>query len=167
MTRRVKERVWENFKYVVFGVIAAYLLNFGFGLALGTEMPIVAVVSSSMTHDSSIPRVHYEFLENELGYSEEEIDSWPVGNGFTMGSVLVVKGISGDELKVGDVIVYKIDSQKTPIVHRIIEFNGEEMTTKGDHNPAVDPWKPNEILGKVVLKIPYLGWPKLLLSRLL
>jgi len=163
----IKKEFMEDVKYIIFGVIAAYLLNFGLGLALDTDLPIVAVVSDSMTHDSLTPIRHYEFLQNELGYSKEEIDSWPLSNGFPKGHILIVKGVNKEELKVGDVIVYNIAGQSVPIVHRIVKFNGDEIVTKGDHNPSYDPWKVEKIHGKAIFVIPYLGWPKLLLARIL
>jgi signal peptidase len=157
----------ETIGYVLLGVIAAYLLNFGLGLALGTELPVVAVVSNSMTHDSTTLETHYEYLQNNFGYNEEEINSWPISDGFYKGDVLVVKGVKENNLEVGDVIVYSIKGQATPIVHRIIDIEDDEIITKGDHNPSYDPWKPNEIYGESIFVIPYLGWPKLILTKIL
>lgn len=158
----------ETVGYVVLGVIAAYLLNFGLGLAFGTDLPVVAVVSDSMTHDITTPLRYYEFLEEKYGYNKSTIDSWPIKGGFLKGDALVVVGTKFNELKPGDVIVYDIEGQKTPIVHRIVKIdNGSSITTKGDHNPSQDPWKPTRIHGKAVVVIPFLGWPKLLLTTIL
>jgi len=156
----------ETIAYVLLGVIAAYSLNFGLGLALGTELPVVAVVSDSMTHDSLTLERHYEYLQDNFGYTEEEINSWPIKDGFFKGDVLVVMGVDKKDLKVGDVIIYGIQGQNTPIVHRIIEIENGKIITKGDHNPSYDPWKLNEIYGEAVLVIPYLGWPKLILTKI-
>lgn len=164
---KIEKDTIETIGYIVLGVIAAYLLNFGLGLAMGTDLPVVAVVSDSMTHDSLTLTRHYEFLEKNLGYSNEEIDSWPISSGFLRGDVLVVDGVGIDELEVGDVIVYDIKGQSTPIVHRIVKIEGDEITTKGDHNPSYDPWKPTKIHGKAIFVIPYLGWPKLALTEVL
>lgn len=163
---KMDKDVIETIGYIVLGVVAAYLLNFSLGLAMGTDLPVVAVVSDSMTHDSLTEVRHYEFLENNLGYSEEEIDAWPIKDGFLRGDVLVVDGVDTSELKAGDVIVYDIQGQSTPIVHRIVKINGNEITTKGDHNPSYDPWKPTKIHGKAVFVIPFLGWPKLILTEI-
>ena len=154
--------------YIYLGIIAALFLNkaLGLGFLLNTDLPVVAVVSDSMTHDSLTEKNHYQFLENNLGYMKEEIDSWPIKNGFLKGDVLVVKGISNEDLKVGKVIVYDIKGQNTPIVHRIVKIEDGQLTTKGDHNPSFDPWKPTKIHGEAILVIPYLGWPKLLLTQI-
>jgi signal peptidase len=157
----------ETVVYIILGIVAAYLLNYGLGLLLGTKLPVVAVVSESMTHDSTTQIKHYQFLQNNFNYSKEQIDSWPIKNGFLKGDALVIMGVPEKDLKIGDVIVYDISGQNTPIVHRIVKFENGQITTKGDHNPTFDPWKPVRIYGKAVLVIPFLGWPKLLLTQLL
>jgi len=162
---KIKKDLVETVAYVILGVLTAYLLNFGLGLALGTPLPVVAVVSDSMTHDATTPIRHYQFLEN-LGYSKEEIDSWPITGGFLRGDALVVVGVKPEDLKVGDVIVFQIEGQSTPVVHRIVKIENGQIITKGDHNPTYDPWRPKKIYGKVVTVIPLLGWPKLVLTQL-
>jgi signal peptidase I len=158
----------ETAGYILLGVIAAYLLNFGLGLVLGTDLPVVAVVSESMTHDITTPLRHYEFLEEKYNYTKEQINSWPIKGGFLKGDALVVVGTKIGDLKPGDVIVYDIEGQKTPIVHRIVKIDDDaDITTKGDHNPSQDPWKPTKIHGKAVAVIPFLGWPKLLLTTIM
>jgi len=164
---KTKKDTIETVAYILLGVIAAYLLNFGLGLVLGTDLPVVAVVSDSMTHDSLTLERHYQFLDENLGYSKDEIDSWSISGGFLRGDALIVKGSPTDELKVGDVIIYDIQGQSTPIVHRIVDMDGNEIITKGDHNPSYDPWKPKKIHGEAVLVVPFLGWPKLLLTQFL
>jgi len=157
----------ETIIYIVLGIVAAYLLNFGLGLLLGTKLPVVAVVSESMTHDATTPIKHYQYLKETFNYTKEKIDSWPIKNGFLKGDALVVMGVPEKDLKIGDVIVYDIAGQNTPIVHRIVKMENGQIITKGDHNPTYDPWKPIKIHGKAVLVIPFLGWPKLLLTQLL
>ena len=154
--------------YVYLGIIAALLLNkaLGLGFLLNTDLPVVAVVSDSMTHDSLVEKNHYQFLEKNLGYSREEVDSWPIKNGFLKGDVLVVRGVPKEDLKVGEVVVYDIKGQNTPIVHRIVKMEDDQLTTKGDHNPSFDPWEPTKIHGKAILVIPYLGWPKLIFTQI-
>lgn len=173
-----KGELLEDIKYIIFGIITAYLLNFTLGLVLGTDLPVVAVVSGSMTHDSTTPHVHYQFLLQELNYSKEFVDSWPLKNGFHRGDVLVVKGVEEDDVEVGDVIIFDIRGQNVPIVHRVVKIKDEYLITKGDHNTNYDPdcklysgisgcWERTKIHGKAVLVIPFLGWPKLILTEIL
>ncbi len=156
----------ETVVYIILGIVAAYLLNFGLGLLLGTKLPVVAVVSESMTHDSSTPVKHYQYLQDHFNYSKEQVDAWPIKNGFLKGDALVVIGVPEKDLKIGDVIVFDISGQTTPIVHRAVKFENGQIITKGDHNPTTDPWNPIKIYGKAILVIPFLGWPKLLLTQL-
>jgi signal peptidase I len=148
------------------GIAAAYLLNIGLGIILGTNLPIVAVVSDSMMHDITTEVRHYEFLESNYGYTKDQIDSWSLKNGFKKGDVLLIKGVKPDDLKIGDVIVYDIDGQTIPIVHRIVDVN-ENFVTKGDHNPGIDPWGIKKIRGKAIFVIPFIGWPKLILTYII
>ncbi len=161
-----KKEIIENIKYIAIGLIAAYLLNFIFGVVLGTDLPIVAVISESMTHDSSTEVNHYNYLMSNYNFTREQIGSWSISNGFLKGDVLIVKGSDIDELKIGDVIVYNIEGQKIPIVHRIVEIDHNRIVTKGDHNKRSDQWIPTTIHGKAIVVIPLLGWPKLLLTEL-
>ena len=58
------------------------------------------------------------------------------------------------------------------IVHRIYKVKDAEKRiyiTKGDANQSVDPIdiKPDSYVGKVVMKINYVGWPTVYLSELI
>lgn len=156
----------ENIKYIAIGLFTAIALNYISGFILGTDLPYVAVVSESMTHDQTTETNHYQFLMNKYGFTREQIDSFSINNGFRKGDVLIVRGIDTDNIVIGDVIVYDIPNQRVPVVHRVIDLNNG-ILTKGDHNPGEDNWKPIKIHGKAIFVIPLLGWPKLLLTELL
>lgn len=74
------------------------------------------------------------------------------------------------ELKVGDVLVYKI-SGKT-IIHRIQEINIFEeeyyFSTKGDYNSSADGYSvnQNEVIGVAIAKIPWIGMPTVWVKNL-
>lgn len=79
------------------------------------------------------------------------------------GSIVVIK--PGTEYKVGEIITFGKDNQKNiPTSHRIEAVRmvqGKMLyTTKGDANNASDPKEvsQNEIIGKVVFRVPYLGY---------
>ncbi len=80
------------------------------------------------------------------------------------------------KINVGDIIVF--DGAKTgcraafPIIHRVIKINEDgSFQTKGDYNFFQLPCEkhiPKEyIYGKAVLKIPFIGWPKKVLTDML
>lgn len=79
------------------------------------------------------------------------------------GSIVVAKTFNN--YKIGDIITFELSSaSKTPTTHRIVEIeviDGNPLyTTKGDANNASDRQGVlnNQIVGKVVLNIPFLGY---------
>jgi len=155
--------------YAALGITIAFLLNQVLGYGLGTDLPVVAVISSSMTHDNNTPAVFYQWLENNMGYNESYINSWPVHNGFVIGDLPIIEGTAN--YQVGDVIVYSIQGQKVPIIHRIIKINSDgTYMTKGDHNPTLLPFegavRKEQIHGRVIFIIPKLGYFKVIMTQL-
>lgn len=83
------------------------------------------------------------------------------------GDLVVIKKLNKDEiksLKQYDIIEYKLD--KDVIIHRIIKIEKKSdgslrYITKGDNNNAQDNKYvlENQIMGKVRIKIPYIGYP--------
>jgi hypothetical protein len=165
-----------NLFYALLGVLVAVIFYYVIlRSALATDLPMVAVVSNSMKHDASLNTDYYQWLENNLGYNKTYIDSWPVGGGFVIGDMPIIKGSS--EYKVGDVIVYNtpcpsIYCQSAPIIHRIIKINEDgTYQTKGDNNSGQLPYetsvKKEQIHGKVILIIPKVGYLKVILNRMI
>ncbi len=82
---------------------------------------------------------------------------------FQVGDLLIVIRANPYELKVGDVIVFKVPWSSSLIVHRIVKVsytdNGPIFYTKGDANPIPDPGYrvTKDIYGKVIFRIPFLG----------
>jgi signal peptidase len=147
----LKKEIKETVIYVVLGLILANIINIGLGHALGTEKPIMAVVSNSME-----PTFH-------------------------KGDLVIVKGVDPDEIKVGDIIVFENPWRGIPVVHRVIgieEVDGRRyFITKGDNritnrfsdqqSGIAPPISEDLIKGRVVLVVPKLGWFKVLLTELL
>ncbi|MFH1786101.1 MAG: signal peptidase I [archaeon] len=136
-TTRVFGEVWE----IVVGLGLAFVLYAGMSFAFHTPVPLTAVVSDSM----------------EPNYYK--------------GDMLVVYGSS---YGVGDVVVYENPRTSLPIVHRVVNVTDDgRFITKGDNNPQDDvssgitpaPVGEESVLGKSVLRVPYLGWIKILFMR--
>lgn len=69
-----------------------------------------------------------------------------------------------EDVKVGDVIVFKVD--KEYVTHRVVSINEDNtFTTKGDANETEDlaPVKFEDFGGQTIFSIPYLGY---LLSKI-
>lgn len=123
------------------------------------------------------------YEENNL--TKQEFSRFPQKNGFKKGDIVVVWGRFTP--KIGDIIIFKPNPDSKaprPIVHRIVKLDkdtNQELTiqTKGDHNEKqltssnniynTDETniKENQLIGKVVFKIPYLGWFKIWAMELL
>lgn len=121
--------------YLFLGFIIAYGANAALGVMLNTRTPVVAVFSDSM-----VPT-------------------------FYRGDMIIVYG--DKDVKTGDIVVFDSPDGKYPIIHRVIEINNAGVITKGDNNSISDEgrWGTisfDKIYGKAVLKIPLLGWVKIL-----
>jgi len=189
-TKKVKDAwkkiwwfIWEDdsvWSWLVNIVLAFVLIKFiiypGLGFIFGTGYPIVAVVSSSMSHNGEGFDVWWDKNKAwymERGIEKEKFSDFHFKNGFYKGDIMVLFGKKPESLNVGDIIVFK-SNRPDPIIHRIVEKweeNGEYyFKTKGDNNKdsikssLVDETKigKDRILGKAVLKIPLLGWIKII-----
>jgi signal peptidase len=83
------------------------------------------------------------------------------------GTLVVIKPAAAEEIGVGDVITFQIESGRPAVAtHRVIarsldSATGEvRLTTQGDANntPDPEPVRPEQIRGTVWYAIPYLGW---------
>ncbi|MDP9694395.1 UNVERIFIED_ORG: signal peptidase [Arthrobacter globiformis] len=100
-----------------------------------------------------------------LGYQTSTMLTGSMSPGINPGDVVVSVPVPVDELRVGDVITYSIPVDDHRVeTHRIVELTvaGGVATvqTKGDANPAVDPWKAvlsGDHVYRQVATIPYLG----------
>jgi len=134
----------ESVAYIVLGMVLAAAAYGILGAVLQTSNPVVTVVSDSM-----IPTLY-------------------------RGDLLVLKGVPVSELKAGrpggDIIVYYYAPASKLIVHRIWKINSDgTINTWGDNNSNPDPWpvQPDWVRGKMVLRVPYLGYPRLWIRDIL
>jgi len=97
-------------------------------------------------------------------------------NGFNKGDIIVLKGEDPGDLAVGDIIVFQ-SSRPDPIIHRIVkkwDVGGVYyFQTKGDHNEnsyaslGEDEIHEDRIIGKAIIRAPFLGWIKIGAVKLL
>ena len=80
-----------------------------------------------------------------------------------VGDVAIIKKCNSNDVNVGDIIEYQMEGYT--VVHRIIDKrqnNGRfSFITKGDNNntPDRDEVKEDQLIGKVIFKIKYIGYP--------
>ncbi|MHC5250232.1 signal peptidase I [Enterococcus sp. LJL90] len=88
-------------------------------------------------------------------------------NGFTSGSVIIIQQVNPETLQDGDIITFYPVPGNTEsyLTHRVVEtmdnLDGEEgffIQTQGDANTGADiPISASQVVGKVVLTIPFIG----------
>lgn len=102
------------------------------------------------------------------------IGSNSMHNYINRGDVVIVQKIKEkniNSLQKGDILVYQY--QNKVIVHRIVEKKLEKgiitFRTKGDNNKQEDNWivKKENIIGKTLFKIKYIGYPTVLLNEMI
>ncbi|TFG31515.1 signal peptidase I [Candidatus Thorarchaeota archaeon] len=128
--------------FIILIVVGATLGSYGiFTLTMGTSTPLVVVESKSM-----IPNLD-------------------------IGHLLILQNRAPDRIYLNDIIVFNTDYHNKPIVHRIVEIqnvSGElRYFTKGDNNSLRDQGYRvyEDIIGVVVLAIPYVGYVTLFLHE--
>ncbi len=156
-----------------------------------TEYPLVTVVSGSMEHKlgkyndicGHILNYYKKDFDHFWFYcgpwyekrniSREQFENFPFKHGLNIGDLVVVVGTKPENIKIGDVIVFKSKFLRYPIIHRVISKSYKNgsliINTKGDHNPRQNEddinITPDRIYGKAVLKVPFLGYPKIWLFK--
>ena len=182
------DSIWSWLANIVVAfVVIRFILYPLLGVILGTPFPIVAVVSESMEHSVYNQQICGKSLEEfqesfdnywdlcgewyeQKGISKEQFKTFPLHNGFNKGDVIILW--RADTINIGDILVFE-GNKPQPIIHRtvrIFETEGETAyQTKGDHNSnsigngvAEDNIEKGRIYGKGILRIPYLGWIKIL-----
>lgn len=154
-------------------ILVKFVIYPGLGFLLGTTHPLVAVVSGSMEHNGlrfddwwQINGAWYE----SNGITKEQFKNFNFKNGFNKGDIMIL--INPKNKDTGNVMVYrKANSNDPPIIHRIVKINQDSYQTKGDNVNRIQSFeediKNNAIIGKAVIRIPYLGYIKILFVDLL
>lgn len=161
---------------VIAFVLVKFIIYPLMGLLLGTSYPVVAVVSGSMEHNGESFDAwwseHGAWYEQQ-GFTKEQLEDAKFRNGFNKGDIIFLLGTEPENIKTGSVIVYSTDKYKYPIIHRVVntEEKGSDyyFETKGDNNAMVDPASVSgdKIIGRAVLKVPKLGWIKILFTKII
>ncbi|MFH1308178.1 MAG: signal peptidase I [archaeon] len=158
--------------WIVSLILAFIIVKFIFfpvlSFALGTQLPLVVVESCSMYHPGNFNDWLAENSEwyNNMNISNQEIKDWPFKNGLNKGDIVIAYGYGS--IKPGQVIIFQ--ARRThPIIHRVIlkqeKITGNYYSTKGDNNfDQLDDEKnipQDAVIGKSLVRIPYIGWIKL------
>jgi len=118
--------------YVAFVLAAVYYTPKILSKELHTQYPLATITSGSM---------------------------WPV---LKTNDLILMKGISGSQAQIGQIIIYQ--NTKGFTIHRLIKKENGKLITQGDANDMEDPpISESQVIGRVVyignspFRIPYLG----------
>ena len=85
---------------------------------------------------------------------------------YSPGDVIVTRQVNVDSLRVGDIAVFVPPGESAAYAHRITSVTMKDghvvVTTRGDANPAADPWHAildGHTVPKVVAVVPSIGRP--------
>ena len=103
-----------------------------------------------------------------LGFTPTVIASGSMQPTLNVGDMVIVLSTPAKTIKIGDIIQYQ--TAQEPTIHRVIdkyEAGGTTwFITQGDANNAPDdPVNERQVMGKVVLTIPKLGWVSIYLKE--
>ncbi|MFH1290101.1 MAG: S26 family signal peptidase [Nanoarchaeota archaeon] len=173
----LKKDTWQSWvvSLILLVVLIRFILFPALSFATGSSLPLVVIESCSLYHESDFDEwwnknaAWYEVR----GISKSEFREFPYKNGLNKGDIIFVWGRATYET--GEIIIFEPNPESTakhPIIHRIVSEN--PYATKGDHNSKqltlnnnvqrIDETNISEerIIGKSVMRIPVLGWIKLI-----
>lgn len=103
-----------------------------------------------------------------LGYDGYYVSSDSMSPAINKGSLVFVKEVDFEDIKVGDVLTFTKEGSEKWFSHRVIKINTSDKSfkTKGDHNNVSDPGYTSydSVVGRVERKIPLIGFIPLALS---
>jgi len=176
MAKSVMKEIWDFlwksnsvWSWIVDLIIAFLIVMFIIfpilGLIFNSPLPVVLVESTSMLHETGFDQFwsSYGDFYQQNNITKEEFSKFSLKSGFDKGDIMIIRGVN--DYQIGDVIVFRVPGQSTPIIHRIIKIENGIYSTKGDHNPYQLSYEKSiqksQIIGKAVGKIPKIGWIKM------
>ena len=163
------KKAWEKMNngwtgaifYCILGVLVAFSVHYVAGVAFSTELPIVTVSSESM-----VPTLNVGDIVMIKGENSYETGDIIVFQGWESEPIIhrIVAKTDGESIdRLGN-----WDTLDDEYLKELSYGRGKIYITKGDNNLKCDqcagrsPVKEDEVYGKAMMKIPYLGWVKIL-----
>jgi signal peptidase I len=162
LTKLWKNEYFQTVIMIAFVIVVVSGFWFGFRLLLNTDYPVLAVASGSMCM-----------------VQPNRCDGWshPFDRTLHTGDLIVVQAVAASDIHAapypdGDILVFYGDSSGNLIVHRAVSnfTQGGKIffVTQGDANGSPGPYSPtpsDHVVGKVVLRIPWIGHLALLMRN--
>lgn len=123
-------------------------------LRIATLVLLAALMGLSV-YTINAERLNGNVLPMPLGFGATVVMSGSMEPTLSAGDLLIV--VRAKSYAVGDVVVYQ--SGGMGVVHRIVEIDGQNVTTKGDANNTTDePIALSRIKGVVAFSLPGVGY---------
>lgn len=98
--------------------------------------------------DNNIRQMKYEEVLAQYGECITHVTGWSMEPLLhNRQSIVRVVPVEKEQLKVGDVVLYKVDEQY--ILHRIMRIQGDVLITRGDNNWFLERISADHVLGKM------------------
>jgi len=110
--------------------------------------------------------VLFPLLPIKNNYSLRMVTSGSMSPTIKTGAIVMTKPVA--DYKISDIITFQNGlGEKNVVTHRIISHQGDEFITQGDANNVADMKlvKEEQIIGKVLFNIPYVGYWVVLVRR--
>ena len=79
---------------------------------------------------------------------------------YKVGDLVYVKSVAPEDIEVEDVITFVLNEELTVATHRVkaVDYETQHFITKGDANDTFEEVHFKNLVGKVVFKLPLLGY---------
>ena len=125
----------------------------------------------------------YWYTNENINIKKKNFLDFPMHNGFNKGDIIVLWRANINNIEEGDILVFQ-STKSHPIIHRVVDVWTVEnpqtaeleyhYQTKGDHNSdsfagylGEEDITIDRVYGKALLRIPYLGYIKILFAEFL
>lgn len=189
--KRLKKLLQNSAVKWILAIVTAFLLWHLIiipllSLITGSTTPITGVMTNSMEHyvefDEWWVKHKGPYLEKRI--TKENFTNFSYVNGLNVGDMIFVVNKKPEDIKVGDILIFNNKADEL-IIHRVIDKWQENRSywtenkylfqTKGDnHYMSIKQYYLDEnkipqdrVRGVAVLRIPYIGYPGVLIHRLI
>ncbi|MEE1186482.1 MAG: signal peptidase I [Acutalibacteraceae bacterium] len=115
---------------------------------------LVGIIIGVFIYNQNAKSVVGDKMPMPLGYGVTVVLSGSMEDTLSVDDLVIIK--KTDEFKENDIVVYQ--DGNSLVLHRIINIDGDTVTTKGDANNVADaPIQKSQIKGVLVYDIPRLG----------
>jgi len=117
------------------------------------------------------PVTLFVLLPTGLGLQRYVMTGDSMAGSIDRGSVAFERVVPVSDVHVGDVVTYKrtdADGRHMMVTHRVVAIRTGGIVTRGDAEPAADPWvlrSESSTVSRVVFTVPWIGWAYLLLAN--